>query len=239
MALITSHPFVARGLFARPLSPGERAKMELDNIARGVDLLTQRLTTREQVLIAFAPTIIAELAWWYLDNAVCDHAAACGITQLKKLTRAIHAMRADYDKVLQVSLDQRHREYIKRTAKQLRLHEWYDALMAQQRMYLSELERMYPDDPYHLLRADAYMALAMYGVAKRHNKWTTKLLTDKVGAAQAAPLHKQLEAIPDVCEAFIAPCHLPRTLWHDKREVMILRRLHAIEYTLSDIAQTR
>lgn len=211
----------------------QRAKEQedLEERARAKKMLSA-LTEQEQMQIAYVPALIGEVVWLYA-KCVTDHAKARSVPHLKKLCRAIDALRDAYIKGVQVCVDQRHRDDTAKKARRLMYDLEDEVVRPWLDMYSDAIKDEHPNEPYHYLRRDAHMCIALIKALKKHNNWSNALLADKLGAEHQAPLSKLYDVLEECMQACVSKCELPRLrLGEQQRIDAFLGRVREIKFTI-------
>lgn len=80
--------------------------------------MLETFTFRENMDIAFVPLIITEVAWYYALKVV-KYAADNRISEVKKLSRTVRALREEYISTCRKDLDNKHIEKMEKAAENL------------------------------------------------------------------------------------------------------------------------
>lgn len=186
--------------FARLPIMEEQFKQSVHN-----DTLTmlKTFTFEENMQIAFTPLIITEVAWKYA-YIVLDYAAKERISETKKLSRAVKALREKYLSDCRKDLDRTHLEKMEKSSDMFVKSCGNDFLI----LYYSlrnELKKQWPDLEYLDMRTYAGIAIIMLQLLKEHSKRMDELMTSKLGGEVPVYRNPINGSLKDCMDAYMSP----------------------------------
>lgn len=169
------------------------------------DTLTmlETFTFEENMQIAFTPLIITEVAWHYAFK-VLDYAAREHISETKKLSRAVKALREKYLSECKKDLDCAHIEKMEK-ASELFIKSCGNDFLIIFYSLNNELKRKWPDLEYLDMRVDAGIAIIMLQMLKEHSRRMDELMAKKLGGEVPAYRNPINESLRDCMDAYMSP----------------------------------
>lgn len=145
--------------------------------------MLETFTWNENMMIAFVPLIIANLALFYVQE-VLDYCAANRLSEVKKLGRAVKEIRQRYVDDLKKDLDSKHLARIEEQTRQ------FKELERRNFMFLwfgcnQQIKRVAPDMDFMDMRTNAYCCIMMIEFLKRHNRMMDKIIAAKMGQSHS------------------------------------------------------
>lgn len=153
----------------------EKFKKAMAEETRGI--VTQ-FTKTEQVQIAFVPLVWTLLAFHFAEEAA-GFAASYRIEVLKKVTRAVRKLRADFDAATAKDLDYSHRRDLEGQSLRF-LEEHRRDFTILDFTIQRELLRLYPSYDYMDMRAAAVTAMLLIDLTDRHNREMDALMQGRL-----------------------------------------------------------
>ena len=145
--------------------------------------MLETFTWNENMMIAFVPLIIANLALFYVQE-VLDYCAANRLSEVKKLGRAVKEIRQRYVDDLKKDLDSKHLARIEEQTRQ------FKELERRNFMFLwfgcnQQIKKVAPEMDVLDMRTDAYCCIMMIEFLKRHNRMMDKVIATKMGQSHS------------------------------------------------------
>lgn len=196
--------------------------------------IRQNFTFEEHMMIAFVPTIIAELAWIYAEKTL-KFAAENRISETKKLSRAVRAVRADYIDFMAKDLDREHITHIQTQSKKL-MEECARDFTILWFSVNQELKSKFPDLAHLDMRTDAFISEIFCRCHYEHNKRMTEFIRDKLGHADDAVKHPHLDKLETCMDAFVSDGNGDSIEYNHHIELCIKifeKNLNRIEFNLN------
>lgn len=169
------------------------------------DTLTmlETFTFEENMQIAFVPLIITEVAWKYA-YMVLDYAAKERISETKKLSRAVKALREKYLSDCRKDLDRIHMEKMEKASDMFVKSCGNDFSI----LFFSlsnELNKRWPDLKYFDMRVYAGMAIIMLQLLKEHSKRMDELMSKRLGLDVQVYRNQINDSLMDCMDAYMSP----------------------------------
>lgn len=196
-----------------------------------VEKMLKTFTWTENMMIAFVPLVISNLAWIYTEK-VLRYCADHKIPQTIKLARATKHIREEYIDVLKKDLDARHIERIYEQTKHFQEVYAHDFAILWFCIDAAILAK-YPDVKYREMRDDAYVALLMCRYLVEHNKRMDKIIEAKMGGSQSIQ-DPNMVKLRTVLEAYCGDCVIENTPNMDACMRILQKNLDAIEFDVDD-----
>ncbi|EJX09988.1 hypothetical protein EVA_01901 [gut metagenome] len=153
------------------------------DVERTVRVLTETMTWDEHVEVAIKPLIVIEMVWLMAEECR-RYCAEHKIYQVLKVTRAIRALRDEYDAFLSHDLDSRHRADLTRQARLLMEESRLAHHTHIMRLTLrNEYFRQFPgvNIPYLDLRVMATLGVLFIAAYRRRVEASNRLIAEKTG----------------------------------------------------------
>jgi hypothetical protein len=168
--------------------------------------IIERMTTEEQMNIAFVPLIISHLAWVYADKAL-DIARREKVAELKPLSRKVKELRTDYIHMLQGDLNAMHIRGIEdETERFLNLCN-YDFTVFYYTVN-NEVKRVAPELQYNEIITYAFISVLMVRALRHHNNEVNALLLERLGPDKESVTNPFLVALETLMLACTNGCPL-------------------------------
>ena len=179
------------------LPPAFREDMFKKQIKDDVHTMLETFTWKENMMIAFVPLIISNIAFLYADKSV-KYCADNRIPETVKLSRAVKHVKQEYIDSLRQDLDARHIERINEQSECF-CEEYANDFTILWYSVNAEYKRCFPDDGLQSMRTDAYVSILMCRFLMEHNKRMDKVIEAKMGFAQSIknPYMDKLETCMD------------------------------------------
>ena len=170
------------------------------DVKHDIDVMLENFTWKENMMIAFVPLMLADMAWHYADK-VMKYCADHKISIVKKLGRAIKQVKTDYETSLNQDLDWKHIDNVR--AKSTMFMEenkrnftilWFTVNSA--------LKREHPDMEYSDMRTDACLCIYMIDFLYNHNKRMDDIIASKMGAANSI-MHPDMLRLKTLVDAYL------------------------------------
>lgn len=194
-----------------PVFHEDRFKQE---IKHDVHTMLETFTWKENMMIAFVPLVIAQLAFVYSDK-VLEYCKERRIPETLKLSRAVKHVRQEYLSEMKKDLNAAHIRRIEEQTEQfmqLYAHDFTILWWCVNGQY----KRQFPDDTLKEMKTDAFISVLMCRFLVEHNKRMDKIIAAKMGQANSIknPYIDKLETCMDAyygnqvieCDANIKAC---------------------------------
>lgn len=169
-------------------------------VRRDAERLKRTLTEAERLSIAIVPVIGNGMAWAYAMKAA-GKAAGYRVEALKRVTRAVRALRQDYEREMAKDISRDDLAAIEReTDRFMACHE-RDFTILYFSVY-AEVKRKMPSYPYDDLRAMAIIARLMIRLVDGHNRWADELIASRVGHGGRTTRMAAMTALDRCMEAY-------------------------------------
>lgn len=163
--------------------------------------LLHSFTFEEHMQIAFVPLVIIHCAWFYADR-VLQQAAAQRIEVTKKLGRAVKKLKEEYEQEQAKDLDLKHRRQIEEQGDKF-LQTFARDFVTMQFTLRNELLKVYPDDPYIDMRADAFIAMLLCDYCKKQQEECDQLIAQRTGQPKTPTiLNPKIDALRTCMDAY-------------------------------------
>lgn len=199
-----------------------------------VEKMLKTFTWKENMMIAFVPLVISNLAWIYTEK-VLRYCADHRIPQTVKLGRAAKHVREEYNNVLRKDLDAKHIERIyKQTEKfqQTYAHDFAILWFCIDAAILAK----YPNVRYREMIDDAYVALMMCRFLVEHNKRMDKIISAKMGGSQSIQ-DPNMVKLRTILEAYCGDCVIENPPNIDACMRILQKNINAIEFEVDDAGE--
>lgn len=169
-------------------------------VAEETSKLLTDFTKEEQINIAFVPLIFNHIAWIYAMKAV-QISVNDRIEMLKKVTRGIRKLRADYEREVSKDLDYRHQKHVEDETERFVSEYQYNFTI----LYFSvirELDKKMPDYDHKEMRAYAIISMLMIKFVDEHNKRMDALIASKLGKSRPSVRMQVMDALYACMDAY-------------------------------------
>lgn len=171
-----------------------------EEVRKDIDKMIDTFTWKENMMIAFAPLMIANMAWTYAEK-VTKYCAAHRILQVRSLGRAIKQVKSDYEASLNKDLDWKHIHNIENKTK-IFIEEnkrdftilWFSVNSA--------IKREYPEMEFSDMRTDACICIYLIDFLWEHNKRMDDIITSKMGPANSI-MHPDILRLKTLVDAYL------------------------------------
>lgn len=173
-------------------------------VKSNVKKMLQTFTWKENMMIAFAPLVISQLAWIYTEE-VLNYCKEHRIYETLKLGRAVKHIHEEYNNTLRKDLDSRHIERIDNQTRLFHEHYLNDFVILRCCVDAAFLKQ-YPNVKHREMRVAAYIVMLMCRFLVLHNNRMDKVITAKMGFSQSVkdPNIDKLETCMDAyCGDFV------------------------------------
>lgn len=170
-----------------------------------VKMMLEIFSFQENMEVVFTPLIITECAWHYALKAV-KMAAERRIPQTIKLSRTVKMLREEYLKEVSIDLDAKHREKFMSETDNFMKECSYDFTILWYTLNQSLKSNAY-DLPYLDVRTEAFCAVVMCELLKKHNKRITNLIGERTGNF-IDYTNPKTDALRECMEAYIEPAEI-------------------------------
>lgn len=161
----------------------------------------QSFTFVEHMRIAFAPLVLAHIAWMYTER-VLRYAADNRISMFKKLCRATRHVRDEYVSSLRRDLTFADIANIERQTEEFHAEHQNDFTIMRIQC-IADLRRMYGNDAPHMeMRADAYVATVILVALDEHNTRMDALIRERMGRCDVTARNPHMVKLRDCLDAF-------------------------------------
>ena len=170
--------------------------------------LVDNFSLKEHGQIAFAPLIIAEVAWIYAFK-VLKFCADNRIEEVKKLSRAVKALREKYIETLSEDLDRAHLDDILSKAEEFLQENAFDF----QLMYYSTcnaINYQFIGIEYDSMRTHAYLSSLFCEEVRSHEDRMTEFIRKRLGKATEGHL-PYLDTLSTCMEAYLGNITVNKT----------------------------
>ena len=166
--------------------------------------MLETFTFRENMDIAFVPLIITEVAWYYALKVV-KYAADNRISEVKKLSRTVRALREEYISTCRKDLDNKHIEKMEKAA------ENFISLCSKDFILLffslnNELKKRWSNYSFLDMRTDACISIIVLQLLKEHNRLMDELMARKLGGDVPSYPNPINDKLWSCMEAYASPC---------------------------------
>ncbi len=200
-------------------------------IKSDVQKMLHAFTWKENMMIAFAPLVISQLAWIYTEE-VLNYCKEHRIYETIKLGRAVKHIHEEYNNMLRKDLDARHIERIENQTKLFYDHYLNDFVILRCCVDAAFLKQ-YPNVKYRDMRVDAYIVMLMCRFLVAHNKRMDKIIKEKMSFSQSIkdPNMDKLETCMDAyCGKFV----IENTPNIDACMRILQKNIHEIDFEIDD-----
>lgn len=196
--------------------------------------IRKNFTFEEHMMIAFVPTIIAELAWIYAEKTL-KYAADNRISETKKLCRAVKEVRAEYLDFMAKDLDRAHITHIQTQTNKF-MEECSRDFTILWFTVNQELKKKFPDLCHIDMRTDAFISEIFCRCHYEHNKRMSDVIRKKLGHAQHAVNSPHLNKLHTCMDAFVSDGNGKSIEYNHHIELCIKifeKNLNRIEFNLN------
>lgn len=160
----------------------------------------ESMTWDENMMIAFVPLVISEIAWMYAED-VLNYCARNKIQEVKKLTRAIKELRSNYIDTLKLDLDFDHIKNIEMKTKEF-MEEYVSDFTILWYQCNQAIKTQLPGMAYEDMRTHAYCGIMIIDFLHEHNKRMDKLIEEKMGRCTPSIEQPQMKSLKVLLDAY-------------------------------------
>lgn len=171
-----------------------------NEVKDGVKEMLDSFTWQENMMIAFVPLMIADMAWHYVDK-VMKYCADRRISEVKKLGRAIKEVRQKYMDSLNQDLDFKHIENVQQHSNMF-MNEFAKDFTIFWFQVNGAIKREYPNMEYSDMRTDACCCIFMIDFLKQHNSKMDEIIASKMGASNSI-MHPDMLKLKILVDAYL------------------------------------
>lgn len=198
------------------------------NVKRDAKIMFDTFTWGENMMIAFVPLIIANLAFLYADK-VTAFCAAHKIAQTLKLSREVKALEKKYIEELRVDLDMPHilriqnqtREFVSECGRDFNIL-WFQVN--------GELKRYNKSIQNVEMLTDAFIAILMVRFLQEHTRRMNVVVKQKMPNANNVPTNQNLIMLRKVMEEYTKGYAIDYEGNVDLCMQILRNNLHRVEY---------
>jgi len=197
-----SEPQNTPKIYTKPSVPSTEEQFK-EQVHADTLALLHTFTFRENMDIAYTPLIITEVAWHYAFE-VLKVAAKNRISETKKLSRAIKAMREKYISDCRKDLDIKHIEKMQNAGEDFICKARNDFAILHYSIS-NQLLKDSPDLPFIDMRSDACIVIILLELLKEHNARMNKVISEKL-KEEIPPINNPInDALRECMDAFVSP----------------------------------
>ena len=171
-----------------------------EQVRKDIDKMLKTFTWKENMMIAFAPLMLADMAWHYADK-VMKYCADRKISIVKKLGRAIKQVMSDYESSLNQDLDWKHIDNVHAKTKTFMEENKRDFTILWFSVN-SAIKREYPEMEFSDMRTDACICIYLIDFLYDHNRRMDGVIARKMGAANSI-MHPDLLRLKTLVDAYL------------------------------------
>jgi hypothetical protein len=184
-------------------------------------------TMEERLRMAYAPVVVAESIWYYVDR-VLDYCRVNRISEVKKLSRAVKMVKDSYYDFLRGSIDREHLARAKEAAAAFQ-----DKFSWQMQLTWftvnGELLKLYPDMLYREMRSDAHCAVLLVRVLKSFCRDVDRDIERRTHV-RADALNPKIGNLDAIMDGYIGGYEIDRTVLVKRCETILRFAMNTIKY---------
>lgn len=206
--------------------PGMRGPVETEE-APEVNPLDTVYTRDERLQMAYAPVVLAESIWQYVDK-VLAYCAANRIAEVRKLSRAVQAAKKSYYDFLRKSIDSAHLVSAREAAAEFQSEFGFQMQITWYTIN-GELLKRYPTMMYREMRTDAHCAVLLVHVLKGFCRDVDKDIEKRLGT-KTNTLNPKIGNLDVIMDGYIGDYEIDRTVLVTRCETILRSVMNAIKY---------
>lgn len=192
--------------------------------------MLETFTFKENMLMAYVPLIITEVAWHYALKVV-NEAAQNRISDFKRLSRKVKSLRENYLQNCTKDLTKQDIERIIESAKAF-INSCGNDFSIMFYSVNNELKKKWPDCHYLDIRTDACIAQSMIKLLFLHNERMDKLVERKLGGKMPSYRNPINEALLDCMRQYAFPAQVEFTGNMRLSMQIIHKKFNAIDFVV-------